>query len=144
MDEKEFKKPFLIENSSTKYQVGQVWNYKTRTSEPNSTFTVVRVEDSGIGVIVHIYIDNVNVRTNPENEELTSVISHSPFSEAALDSSVIELKTSVSQLPEYKEGYEEWKNLFLQGNASVFTIPIKQSIKYMEQTMLHGHAIDKP
>ena len=132
--------PLTLETiQDSKYEVGQVWKYTTRPSEDSSTLTVVKIEQQAkVGVIVHVYIDGLRVKTNKNKSEFSSTITHSPFSKAALDSSVIRVVSVVDDLPDYKEGYIEWRESFLTGNAGVFSIPVSKSIDYMEQTIING------
>jgi hypothetical protein len=131
----------LKETRNSKYQIGQVWEYNTRPSELNSTITIVKVEDHPTGRIIHVYIDAVRVRTDIKEDEYSTIIYHAPFAEAAIDLSVTKLQSTLSELPEYEEGYKEWRESFLAGKAGVFTISVKESVEYMEQTMLHGHTV---
>jgi len=130
------KESRLADTIDAKYKVGQVWKYKTRPSEPNSTLTVVKVEHADkVGTIVHIYIADVKVRTNSAGTKYSTSISHSPFSKAAVDSSVTQLVTTVEKLPDYEEGYKEWRESFLTEDAGVFSIPVGKSVDYTEQTI---------
>src|SRR5687768_16258527 len=70
------------------YQVGQVWSYKTRPNEEQSTFTVVLIErDARLGPIIHISINGLKL-TNPVSADMPyDTIAHMPFSEKAIDKS---------------------------------------------------------
>lgn len=64
-----------------------------------------------------------------------------PFSEAAIDSSVTERLGEVAELPDFQEGYTEWRNSFEAGNAGIFSIPVGKSVEYMETTTLKGNVV---
>ncbi|GAA4348271.1 hypothetical protein GCM10023185_04060 [Hymenobacter saemangeumensis] len=134
------EKSRLREATKSKYQVGQVWAYNTRPSEPDAKLTIVKIEgQDSIGNIIHIYVSNVKVKTSIKPEKYSETISHMPFSEAAMDSSVTKQLGIVKSLPEYSEGYNEWRQSFDAGNAGVFSITVGKAVEYMERTMLEGH-----
>jgi len=44
----------LKDRSDAKFHVGDVWSYKTRSSEDNSRVTIVKIDESPeLGVIIH-------------------------------------------------------------------------------------------
>lgn len=66
-----------------------------------------------------------------------------PFSEVALDSSGLKKIGEAKVIPDYQEGYNEWRTSFDKGGAGVFSIPVGKAVEYMQETMLEGHTIDK-
>jgi hypothetical protein len=138
------KHPLLREAHKSKYQVGQVWSYNTRPSEPNAKLTIVKVEgQDSIGNIIHIYVTDVKVKTSSNLGKYSETISHMPFSEAAIDSSVTKQIGSVANLPDFEEGYNEWRRSFDAGHAGVFSITVGKAVEYMETTMLEGHKAEE-
>ncbi|WP_310398231.1 hypothetical protein [Hymenobacter sp.] len=130
----------LREAVKSKYQVGQVWSYNSRPSEPNAKLTIVKVEgQDSIGNIIHVYISNIKVKTSLHPEKYSETISHMPFSEAAIDSSVAKQLGTVTELPDFKDGYDEWRQSFDAGQAGVFSITVGKAVEYMETTMLEVH-----
>lgn len=126
----------------SKYKVGQVWSFKSRPSEPNAKLTIVKIESDGkLGNIIHIQVDSVKIKTSDELVKYTHLVSHMPFSEAAIDSSVTERLGEVAELPNFQEGYTEWRNSFEAGNAGIFSIPVGKSVEYMETTTLKGNVV---
>ena len=132
----------LKDVTDSTYKVGQVWNYNTRPSERNSTFTIVKIEQSSDDTIVHILVDRVKVRTNKAGTKFSETIGHAPFSKAALNASITTLDRTVTALPDFKGGYQEWRKSFLAGHAGVFSIPVSESVEYTEKTMLQGNDVD--
>ena len=126
----------------SKYRVGQVWAFKSRPSEPNAKLTIVKIEPDGkLGNIIHVYVDSVKIKTSAKPVKYSYVVSHMPFSEAAIDSSVTKKMGEVTNLPDFQEGYDEWHTSFESGNGGVFSIPVEKSIEYMETTMLKGSVV---
>ena len=126
----------------SKYKVGQVWKFKSRSIEPNAKLTIVKIESQGkLGNIIHIHVDSVNIKTSIKPVKYTHVVSHMPFSEAAIDSSVTKMTGEVIELPDFQEGYDEWHKSFKKGKAGVFSIPVGKSVEYMETTTLEGKVV---
>jgi hypothetical protein len=50
--------------TDSKYQVGDVWEYKTLAGEERSRFTVVKIDrSSNVGVIIHLAVDKLTWKT---------------------------------------------------------------------------------
>lgn len=121
-----------------KYQVGDIWEYKTRTGEEGSKFTVVKVEKaSSLGLIIHIAVDNLTWRTC-QGGPLPEQVPHMPFIRRAIDVSATRRIGISHSLPKYEEGYAEWRVGFLRGHAGVYTIPIGQAVAVAEETWRTG------
>jgi len=136
----DLKHPPLREATKSKYQVGQVWSYNTRPSEPDAKLTIVKIEgQDSIGNVIHVYVSNVKVKTSSNPDKYSETISHLPFSEAAIDLSVTKQLGTATELPDFKEGYGEWRQSFDSGHAGVFFITVRKAVEYMETTMLEGH-----
>jgi hypothetical protein len=88
-------------------------------------------------------VDNVKIKTSENLEKYSTVITHMPFSEVALDSSGLTKTGDTKVILDYQEGYDEWRVGFDKGDAGVFSIPVDKAVLYMEETMLKGHIVDK-
>ena len=121
----------------TKFAAGQVWKYKTRPNESDSRLTVVRIDpdDHEFGNIIHIYISEVDIPNCQAPGGKTVFIQHMPYSEEALNNSVIELELETKDLPDYLDGYKLWKEAFENGEAGVFSIEVSQAVDYVQQTI---------
>jgi hypothetical protein len=121
---------------TAKYHVGETWKYKARPGEEASTFTVVRVESTPkLGVIVHVSLGGLSVHSKHAPTGISDRIAHMPFSEAAIDKSVTAIVGEAESLPEFEEGYREWRTGFDQGKAGVFTIPVAEAVGYIESIL---------
>jgi hypothetical protein len=126
----------LEETTDPKYKPGQVWSYKTRPGEENSTLAVLRIESAGGRTIVHIGVDNIRLRNclgGPEPDKLE----HMPFARGALDQSVSKLLKSV-EVPDYKEGYTEWRNAWEAGKAGFYTVSVAKALDVAQATFDQG------
>ncbi|HXF84133.1 MAG TPA: hypothetical protein VNK49_01985 [Anaerolineales bacterium] len=123
--------------TQSKYRAGQVWRYKTRPAEPQSLLTVVKVEtDPKQGTIVHIHVQGLKMKSRYAPTGIVDTISHLPLSEGAMDESVVSLVQENAPLPNYQEGYAEWRQNYEQGHASIFTMPVAKAVDFIEQISL--------
>jgi hypothetical protein len=129
-------KLFSATHQENKYQVGQIWEYQTRMGEEKSTLTVVGVENHNkLGTIINIYVGGLKIKNRNAVNGLSDKIQHLPFSKEAIDKSVTKLIGTTKKLPDYKDGYDEWKGAFDDGKAGIFSITVKESIEVTEKTL---------
>lgn len=128
--------PALTDAPNSKFKVGQVWNYRTRPEDVGSTFTVVKVEESEkLGVIVHISLGGLKFKNPHHPSGFSETVSHMPFSETAIEDSVTTMVRDGADLPEFEDGYAEWRRAFDAGKAGVFTITVAEAVGGMEAAM---------
>jgi hypothetical protein len=129
-------KLFFGANQGEKFVVGQIWEYQTRKGEEKSTLTIVAVESNKkSGTIVNIYVEGLKIKNPNADEGYSDKIQHLPFSKEAIEKSVIRLIGTTKKLPDYKNGYNEWRTAFDKGKAGVFSITVKEAIDVMEKTL---------
>ena len=116
-----------------KYKPGQVWSYKTRGDEEKSTITILRIEElADKKRIIHIRVDHIhlkNCRGGPEPESFE----HMPFAREALDSSTVKL-LNTGPVPDFKNGYDEWRSAWDANNAGIYTITVAQALDVSQAT----------
>jgi hypothetical protein len=128
----EKKGGMLVDIDTARYHVGQTWKYQTRPGEEGSTLTVVKVESSPkTGVIVHISLRGLRVKSPGAPTGITREASHVPMDEQALQRSVTELVGTQRPLPSYEEGYRAWRS----AKGGAFTVPVADVIGLMEQAL---------
>lgn len=118
-----------------KFEAGQNWKYHTRSGEENSKLTILKVEKVNNETIVHVALSGLKIKNPHSPEGVSETIDHLPFSKEAVIESVTEQSTFENQLPDFMEGYKEWKQAFESGKGGVFTITVKEAVEYVEQTM---------
>jgi hypothetical protein len=126
----------LKDTTDSKFKVGQMWSYKTRSGEEKSFFIVVKVEThSKLGNIVHIAVRNLKMRNPRSPDGISEDVDHMPFSEEALNRSAVKILKEKVDLPNFKDGYQEWRDAFEAGHAGVYTITLAEAVKVMETTL---------
>lgn len=117
------------------YKPGQVWSYKTRPGEDDSTITILRVESTPkMGIIVHVRIDKFKLE-NCKGNKGDSAMDHAPFAKAAITKSVVKLLRTEKDIPDFGEGYNDW----LSHCGGVYTMSIADALTLTNKTMKdHG------
>ncbi|CAD7809670.1 hypothetical protein CHRY9390_02048 [Chryseobacterium aquaeductus] len=127
---------------TTKYVIGQEWNYKTRKSEENSTLKILKIEEYPThGKVIHISIGGLKVGNPNVEKGFAKEFTHIPITEEALNKSVTELKNGKIKLPDYIDGYNYWKKEFDQGIAGVFSISVSEIVDLMEESIITGNGV---
>ena len=124
------------EKSEIKFKVGQRWSYKARPHEEKSYFIIVKLDhDAKLGTIVHIAMRDLKMKNPHSPDGISDTVEHMPFTEDAVKRSVLKLLEEKVELPNYKEGYQMWRDAFDAERAGVYTITIAEAVKVMEVTL---------
>lgn len=108
------------------FMPGQVWKYNNRAGEDDSTLTILEIEEFANDVVVHIRIDGIHLPL--ANGNTTDHIGHVPILETALKNSLIRFLGHLNGLPDFFEGYTQWKNAFDAGKAGYWKIPVNEVV----------------
>lgn len=118
-----------------KFKSGQLWKYKTRDGEDKSRLMILKVEKPKNEVIVHVSVINAKIK-NPRSEGgFSNNIGHLPFSKKAVLESVTDLESPNNDLPDYQDGYKQWKVAYDKEEGGVFSISLIDAISYVEKIM---------
>jgi hypothetical protein len=132
----------LTDASDPKFHVGDVWEYKTRSGEENSRLTVVKIDTSPeLGIIVHIAVDNLTWK-DCQNKPLPQSVPHMPFARKALEVSLSKQTGAVQSLPDYRNGYEEWKAAYSKKRAGIYMVEVRDAVSIAESTYRAGIGCD--
>ncbi|MBS1793301.1 MAG: hypothetical protein JSS81_05575 [Acidobacteria bacterium] len=117
----------------SKFRVGQTWSYRTRPGEEDSYFIVLRVDaDPKLGPIVHIALENLKIKNRRTRSGLVTRIAHLPFAESALEESAGKLLREKTALPDFRDGYDEWKKAFDDKRAGIYTASLDKVVEIIE------------
>ncbi|MEM9347562.1 MAG: hypothetical protein AAGB26_13185 [Planctomycetota bacterium] len=115
---------------------GQVWTYQTRLGEEASRVIICLIEtEPDIGEVAHIHISNVKIKNRNAPDNITSTIWHLPFSADALQQSLIELESDGAEVPDFQDGYDQWRAAFDNNEGGVWTLPLSETIDAMEEML---------
>jgi hypothetical protein len=116
------------------YSVGQVWTYKTRAGEKQSTVLINKIENhEKLGRIFHISIDRVKIKNWRVTGGIQTDMPHVPVSEKTLKMSLTKLVDNKAINSEYLKGYNEWKLDFDKEKAGIFTTSIADIVAIVEE-----------
>lgn len=112
------------------YAEGQVWQYKTRSSDAGSLIKIQKIEPfpdaTSATLVYHISVIGLNFG----GTKLDGKIEHLPVSRETLDQSVTRLSDSQAEFPDYRGGLAIWR----EAEGGIFTIPLAQIIDIAEQS----------
>jgi hypothetical protein len=114
------------------YETGQVWSYKTRPQEKDSTLMVLHIDNSSkLGQVVFVGVKDVRM-LHPSGKVLSSM-SPLPFTKDALDRSVIKLVGKTDKLMNFDFGYGKWKEAQIAGKRPpTYVKPVAEIIGSLE------------
>ena len=116
------------------YKPGQKWSYKTRPGEEDSYLIVLKVDKHPVlGDIIHIALRKLKMKNEhlPEGS-FSENVDHMPFSQEALDNSDLKLLEEKTDLPDFAEGYQLWREAFEAKRAGVYSIKVAAAVNVME------------
>jgi hypothetical protein len=120
--------------ATPEFDEGQVWGYKTRAGEEESTLLINKVEDNPkLGHIYHISVSKVSIKAGPGT--LTDQLPHLPVSRQTLELSATKLVGRSEPNPMYLQGYTMWKQAFDAGGAGIYAISIAEILDLAEKML---------
>ncbi len=122
------------QETEAKYKPGQKWSYKTRPGEEDSYLIVLKVDKHPVlGDIIHIALRKLKMKNEhlPEGS-FSENVDHMPFSQEALDNSDLKLLEEKTDLPDFAEGYQLWREAFEAKRAGVYSITVAAAVNVME------------
>src|SRR5688572_12692382 len=94
------KKTMFTDTDKSEFKVGQVWNYKTRAGEENSTLVVLKVETAaGWSNIVHVGLTGLKLKTGAG---ISETLPHLPIDETAVKNSVTTKVSDSGKLTDFQ------------------------------------------
>jgi hypothetical protein len=113
-------------------RVGQEWRFRARAQDPDPRLVIDRLETlPKVGDVVHVSIRGVRIRNPRAPGGYSDTIGHMPFSRAAVESSITTLLQESVALPDFEEGYQEWR----KAQGGVFTVSVLEGLEFMEKTL---------
>ena len=122
--------------NTTKLKSGQIWKYNTRKGEEKSRVVILKVEDYGKrGQIVHIAVNGLKMKSEHMEGGISKEIGHLPFDKETLVKSLTELESTTDKLPEFMDGYLQWKEAFDSHKGGVFTMEVKDVVDFVDKSI---------
>ena len=138
------KKTMLTSPTSSRYKAGQTWSFKTPSGQELASLVILKIESHPkLGVIVHISLTGVSIPNPMVAGGVQRDIPHMPFAERAIDASVLKLVREDGALPDYQEGYHNWRQAFDSGQGGIFTITVAEGFDVIRKAV-EGYAKNRP
>jgi hypothetical protein len=103
------------------YAPGQVWSISAPAAQSRATLTVLRIDSvPQLGTVIHVRLDSLDLSHAGKGLERQHTVQHLPFIRSAIDSSVVSKLIDSGAVPEYREGYTQWRRA--QGGAFSITV----------------------
>jgi hypothetical protein len=114
------------------YEPGQIWNYKTRPQEKDSTLMILRIDNTTkLGQVIFVGLKDLRVR-HP-NGNVIATMTPLPFTREALDQSVIKLVGKSDELMKFSFGYQKWKQAQFEGKKPpTYVKPVAEVVDALE------------
>jgi len=114
--------------NSPDYQVGQVWTLQSGEYK-GAEVIIANVENHPVQKhVIHIMVPGP---LQNAKGQITSAISHLPFSEEGLRKSDLKLSRKKSPVTDdWREGYELWNAEALEGRAGMFSVSVSEAIDF--------------
>jgi TonB family protein len=122
------------QETEEKYKSGQKWSYKTRPGEEDSYLIVLKVDkDPKLGNIIHIALGKLKMKNelSPDGN-ISENVDHMPLSQDALDKSGLKLLEEKTDLPDFAEGYQMWREAFDADRGGVYSITVAEAVNVTE------------
>jgi hypothetical protein len=108
--------------SASRFRPGQVWAFRAPADQPSARLTILRVEDGGkLGRIIHVALSGVSYGVGQTS------IQHLPFAESAIEDSVTLLNRETGPIPDFADGYQQWREAFAAGKGGIFSISVAEA-----------------
>jgi len=117
---------------TVRFNIGQVWSFDNRPGENDATITILDIEEVKDAAIIHVRIDGVKIFSPGAEGGYTGFIGHLPFSENAIARSVTKFLGQIAALPDYSDGYNQWKQAFDNGRAGYWKIGVAEVIERID------------
>lgn len=126
------------------YSCGQVWSYKTRSSERQSKLTIFRIDKDRKDVpIFHVSLDRLTLKNPHHPEGEIRDLPHTPLTLAGMDNNTLKLIKTVADYSDHNDGYAAWLSAWQQGQANIYSVPISDIIDFVERSLCAGSDSDK-
>jgi hypothetical protein len=113
---------FSSESKAASYEVGQVWEYKTRPQDAGSLLKIQRITTLDKETVYHLSVIGIRFAS----PTIAGILPHIPVSKQTLDLSVTKLSQSKAAFPTsaVDEGIAEWE----RAKGGVFNIPVSEIV----------------
>jgi len=115
------------------FKEGQKWAYHSRPSEPNSTLTILKIDQGKGGQIAHLRIEGLKLKNKDAAGGFSDTISNLPVPLDTLKDSVTTLVAeNVAPPADFAALHAAWKKDFDAGKTGLLAMPVGTTIQVLE------------
>lgn len=112
------------------YAPGHVWSFKVSAKQSRATLTVLRIDSvPALGRVVHVRLDSLDMSETGRVQNGQHTVQHMPFLRAAIDSSVVAKLVDSGVVPEYRDGYAQWR----RANGGAFSVAVSSFLRELAE-----------
>ena len=121
------------------YQEGQVWTFRGAPL-PESRVVVAKIDQYAgrDDLVFSVSIIKVPIPNTATGGIRIADISHAPVSKSVLDASLLEQVGTGEPSGSFAEGYHQWQQAYLAGDAGVFSVEISKVIEFICDIVAKG------
>jgi len=121
------------------YQEGQVWTFQGAPL-PKSRVVVGKIDQFAgrQDLVFSVSIIKVPIPNTAAGGIRIADISHAPVSKSVLDASLLEQVGAGEPSGSFAEGYDQWRQAYLHGDAGVFSVEISKVIEFICDVVAKG------
>ncbi len=113
------------------YAPGQVWSFRAPREQSRATLTVLRIDSVPmLGAVVHVRLDSLDMSETGRVLNGQHTVEHMPFVRAAIESSVVSRLVDSGPVPDYRDGYAQWR----RANGGAFSIAVGSFLRQLAET----------
>lgn len=119
------------------FKAGQTWRMRGRPQDEDAHIHILGVIENGVDERVYsIAITGVCIRNPGLADGVQTFLPHAPVTHDVLAADAIELVANdgpTADHPDFSEAYSEFRALYDEGEAGVFTISLAEILDLIEQ-----------
>ncbi len=125
---------YLEPATDSSFAPGQVWRYRTRPGAEGSLLIVGAVDRAPqIGLVVHIKLVDVAIKSPGLHGGVASVLTHLPMTEEALLRSVTAPVDTSLSMNGFEGGYNNWLDAYEGDEVHVYLKSVAEALDKIEQ-----------
>lgn len=113
-------------------KVGREWEFKGRPADPKPALVILKIETlPSLGEVVHVSVRGVHIKNPRAPTGSADTLQHLPLSRAAVEKSVTKLLHDSVTIPDYAEGYEQWR----RARGGAFSTSVREALDFVEKAL---------
>ena len=127
--------------ASRKLVEGQVWKYRNRPGEEDSTLKILRIEKDHEGKdVVHVALRGLRLESPRTAGGVIREIPFGVYTRSAIERSVTTVVSKEPPPETMPPAYEQWKKMNTQGHGGSWDLPVAETLATLESHLKQAAA----